>query len=333
MKRFYFSELTKGSGDTATNVNVIDDEDFCAETFLDAVNTAPSIDYSDSFFDDEPQSAPSVRIVKAVCPAVGKLSEREKQALFELCEFLPQGVCVVFYFHHAEETRRVKEYEKSTKILSEIHGILDVDFRREAPTSPLLKKWVKRHFDAKKCAIDSAGVEYLINAVGNDMSTLAYEIEKLCTYISSRSEKTVYNADIDYVCIRNTEARLDDISRGALTKDYKKAIAALCTLASEKVPETYIFGAVSNKVSELCTVEYYRASGYSPADISKRAGIRDFVVKNDITLLDSMARSSRKGGSVCDKYIKILAEYDVKLKSSAGDKYLLLQNMIFKMCV
>ena len=49
MKRFYFSELCKSSGDTDSNVNVIDAEDFSYEKLLDAVNTAPAIDYSDSF--------------------------------------------------------------------------------------------------------------------------------------------------------------------------------------------------------------------------------------------------------------------------------------------
>ncbi len=331
MKRFYFSELCKASGDAVANVNVIDDEDFCAEVLLDAVNTAPSIDYSDSFFADEVQTPSAVRIIKAVCPAVGKLSDREMLALAEMCADVPADVCVVFYFHHTEDGRRAKEYEKSIKLLSELDGICDVEFCREAPTSPLLKKWVKRHFDAKKCDIDAAGVEYFINAVGNDMSTLAGEIDKLCTYLADRNPKTVYTADIDYVCIRNTEARLDDVTRGALTGDYAKAMAAFCVLAAEKTPETYIFGAISNKVNELCTVEHYKSAGLSQADIAKTAGIRDFVVKNDFAMLETLSRRSRQNTGVCDKFVAILAEYDIKLKSFAADKYLLLENMIFKL--
>lgn len=331
MKRFYFSELKKASGDADSNVTVIDSDSFSLEKLLDSVNTVAAFDYSDSFFADEDGFSSSVRVIKADGCDLSKLSEREKSALSELFASFPTGVCLVFYYPY--NPKKEKEYTKSYKLLSDCDTVLSLEFCRESPTSPLLKKWVKRHFDSKKCDIDPAGVDYFIEAVGNDMSTLFYEIEKLCAYISMREVRTVYNDDIDYVCIRTTEARLDDVSRGAIEGDYAKAISAFSVLKAEKVQETYILGAISNKVSELYTVEYFRNNGISQQEICAKTGIRDFVVRNDFRTLDILLRRVKSGTkSPCDSMIKLLSEYDTKIKSSAGDKYLMLENLIIKLC-
>lgn len=331
MKRFYFGELKKASGDADSNATVIDSDTFSLEKLLDSVNTVAAFDYSDSFFADEEDFSSSVRVIKLVDCDLSKLSEREKSALFELFASFPSGVCLVFYY--AYNPKKEKDHAKSYKILGEAGGVLELDFPCEAPTSPLLKKWVKRHFDSKKCPIDAAGIDYFIEAVGNQMSSLYSEIEKLCAFLSTRENKTVYIADIDYVCIRTAEARLDDVSRGALEGDYARAISAFSVLKAEKVQETYIFGAISNKISELCTVEYYRNLGVSQQEICAKTGIRDFVVRNDFRLLDSLSkRPSRGTKSVCDRLCAILSEYDTKIKSAAGDKYLMLENMIIKIC-
>lgn len=328
LKRFYFSELKKASGDE-TNVTVIDADDFSFEKLFDAVNTVASFDYTDSFFADEPQTESSIRVIKLYAPDLSKLSNSEKDTLLQLADNFPSGVCAVFYYPH--NPKKEKEYAKSKKILSESASVLSVEFALYPPTSPLLKKWVKRHFDANKCSVDMQTLDYFITAVGNDMSTLVSETEKLCSFLSSRSEKTVYITDIDAVCIRNDTARLDDVARGAIEGNYGKAISAFSVLRAEKMPETYIFGAISNKVSELSTVEYYKTKGLSVPDISAKTGIRDFVVKNDFRLIENLKnRRKTKYLNITDAYTAIVAEYDIKIKSSAVDKYLLLENMIFK---
>lgn len=330
MKRFYFSELCKSAGDTDANVNIIDGSDFTYESFLDAVNTAPAIDYTDSFFADEADfsSASTIRIIKADSPKLFKLSDRECDDLERLCETV-SGVCVVFYFPY--NPKEEKDHAKSLKILQKCSNIIDVEFFRESPSSPQLKKWVKRHFDSRKIVIDAASVDYLIEAVGNDMCTLISEIEKLCAYASRKNLPTVYNEDIDFVCIRNTAAKIDDVAKGVVEGNYSSAISALYRLKNEE--ETYIFGAISKKISELCTVDHYKNKGLSMQEIAAKTGMRDFVVKNNFRYLsDLYSNSSKNAGNPCDRMVKILSEYDVKLKSYPTNKFLLLENMVFKLC-
>ncbi|MBE6571047.1 MAG: hypothetical protein E7656_02220 [Ruminococcaceae bacterium] len=333
MKRFYFSELCKSSGDSDSNVNVIDAEDFSYERLLDAVNTAPAIDYSDSFFADEVDFSgpPAIRVIKADGVPIDKMNDKEKSDLARLCEYFPSGVCLVFYYSH--NPKKESEYAKSVKVLSKCENVLEIQFDHESPTSPSLKKWVKRHFDAKKIVIDAASVDYFIEAVGNDMCTLISEIEKLCAYALCRELPTVYNEDIDFVCIRNTQARLDDVSKGIFDGDYGRAMAALSVLKAEKESEIYIFGAISNKASELYTVDYYKSLGMNIAEISAKTGIRDFVVKNDFRILSNLyARTKNGAPNPCERIVRIISSYDEKMKSSAVNKYLLLENMIFRLC-
>ena len=332
MKRFYFSELCKSSGDSDANVNTVDADDFSYEKLLDAVNTAPAIDYSDSFFADEVDfsAAPTVRVIKADCAPLDKMSDKEKSDLSRLCEYFPDGVCLVFYYPYNQ--KKESDYAKSIKILAKCENVLDIEFLHESPTSPQLKKWVKKHFDVKKMVIDAQSVDYFIESVGNDMCTLLSEIEKLCAYASHKNLPAVYNEDIDFVCVKNTQAKLDDVTKGIFDGDYPRAMAAFSLLKAEKESEIYIFGAISRKASELYTVDYFKSKGMNMAEISAKTGIRDFVVKNDFRILINLYARYPNGANPCEKFIKIISSYDEKLKSSAVNKYLLLENLIFKLC-
>ncbi len=331
MKRHYFSEIVKAAGIDSSNLSVLQGADFSPEALYDAVNTAAAIDYSDSFFDDiSDGTADTMRVIKVVDPKLKGLSDKQEKLLFSILGDGADDVCIVFYFSCFSDEDDKKFQKGIHKKLCE--SSLDINICHEAPTSPLLQKWVKKHIEAKKCLVDSASVSYLIEACGCDMSTLIFEIEKLCAYVGNKEGRAVYNEDIDYICIRNTEAKLDDVSRAVFSGNYEKAERALRVLLSERVSEIYIFGAVANKFSELSTVEYYLSCGLSPFEISQKTGIRDFVVKNHVSTIATLTRRYGKKGSVSDKYISILSEYDEKLKSSAVKKGLLLENMIFKMC-
>lgn len=333
LKRYYFNMLTEGAGDTDINVTVIDGADFSYSDFADAFYTVAAIDYSDSFFADEIQTSDdkkTVRVIKLYDPKLSKLSDREKTMFLELLSSDMTDTAVVFYYPYYDED----EEKKLTKgILADICKIaLCIDFMRESPSSPSLHKWVKKHFSAGRVSVDDDCVSYLIQSVGSDMSTLKSEIEKLCAYSLSREPRVIYRNDIDFVCIKNAEARIDDISKAILSGNYEGAITALSVLRAERVNEIYIFGAIANRFSQLMTVDhYYKTEGKSQQEIMQITGLRDFVVRNNITALTGLYRDFSGKGSPCDAYAHILAEYDEKLKGYIPDKFMLLQNMIFKM--
>ena len=206
-----------------------------------------------------------------------------------------------------------------------------MEFLHESPQSASLAKWVKRHFDNGHTSVSAETVSYLIGQVGADMSTLLFEIEKLCAYASAEKKEAVTKEDVDFVCIKNTDARIEDISRAVLDGVYSDAVRALAVLLREKVAELYIFGAVTNKISELSAVDYYKSQGLYKTDIAAKTGIRDFVVGYHLQSLASLARTRAPG--VLGRMIGILDEYDVKFKSSPCDKTILLQDLLLKLCL
>lgn len=342
LKRSYYEALLRASHADADNITVIDEDDFSFEKLYDAVCTAPAEDYAAaSLFTDE-NAAPqtSFRIVRAEGAPAARFSDREKKALTALLspEALPPHVCVVFYYRY--NPKKETEYSKSIKLLAAVPGVVDVPFVHELPQSASLRRWVKRHFDAAHCTVDAGCIDSLIETVGTDMSALDFEMQKLCAYAcaheQARGGRTVLQSDVEALCTPSVDARLSDAVRCLISGNYGGAEKVLTELRREKQSETYIFGAISKQIAELCTVDACRKEGMREKEIAEKANLRDYAVRNCLRMLDTLDRDTARfprgrGEGPCAYFARLLAEYDEKLKSAPSDKYLLLDNLAFKL--
>lgn len=328
-KRYYFGEMKKAAGKGASssgNITEFYGDEFSFPDFYDAVMTAPGLDYAGSFFDDEPQNEKTVRIVRAFDPKLTGLSAKEEETLLSLCKTPPKGVAAVFWFSYSSPDGE-KKFEKGLpKKLRD--AALDISFMHEPPGSVKLRKWAQKHVSAAGCYMDDRTADFFLSSVGNDMSTLDHELQKLCAYKALRENKTVDFDDISAVCIRTEEAKLEELTDAALRGDFGKAQTALSLLLREKTSETYILGAIAGRVAQLYGVYTYRALGLSNADIAAKLGIWESRVRTLVASLSAIGAAQNPARLT--EWAALCAEYDKKLKSSPCDKGILLTDLLFR---
>lgn len=314
MKRYYFSQLCKASGESV-NVSVLRGEVDFGE-LCDEVTAVPMQEFS--LFGDDPSDG-SKRVIKLDSPDFSKLSDREMSDVYEMLSDVGDLTVVVIYFSNIDPVKG-KSNTAIIKKLSE--NALTCDFQRAAPGDVTLLRWIKKHFDKEKIAISPEDVRYLSDCVGTDMCLLANEAEKLCAYMSAVKRDNVTRADIDYICIKNTEAITFDVTNAISAKNFEAAIDALSKLKLTKTEPLLIFGAISKMATDLGIISSLAREGRGLAEIINVSGLRDFVVKRYHTMLTSAGKGYAK------RFANACLDADAKLKRRP-DGYRILENLAF----
>ncbi|MBR5308116.1 MAG: hypothetical protein IKU43_05045 [Clostridia bacterium] len=315
MKRYYFGELCKAAGESV-NISVMRGEVDFGE-LCDEISAVPMQEFS--FFDEAPKEE-SKRVIKLDSPDFSRLSEREMTDVYNMLSDVGEMTVVVIYFSNIDPVKG-KSNGAIIKKISE--NALACEFERAAPGDPTLLRWIKKHFDKEKIAISPENVRYLCDCTGTDMCLLANEAEKLCAYLTVRGRSEVTTEDIDYVCIKNTEAITFDVTNAISAKNFEGAADALSKLRLTKTEPLLIFGAISKMATDLSIVSSLQREGKAIPDIINASGLRDFVVKKYVATLSSVQKGYAK------RFAAACLEADAKLKRTISDGYRILENLAF----
>ncbi|MBR3996395.1 MAG: DNA polymerase III subunit delta [Clostridia bacterium] len=315
MKRHYFSELCKASGDKV-NISVLrGDVDF--GQFCDELSSVPMQEFS--LFGDAIENDNSKRVIKLDSPDFSKLSDREMADVYNMLSDVGEMTIVVIYFSNIDPVKG-KANTAIIKRLSE--NALVCDFQRAQPGDTNLLRWIKRHFDKDKIKISPEDIRYLCDSVGTDMCLLANETEKLCAYLGFCARDTVTREDIDYICIKNTEAITFDVTNAISERNFEKATDALSKLRKTKTEPLLIFGAISKMATDISIVSSLQREGRGIQEIIGASGLRDFVVKKYLAVLSASSSGYAK------RFADTCLEADAKLKRRS-DGYRILENLVF----
>ncbi len=315
MKRYYFTELCKASGD-AVNISVLRGEVDFGE-LCDEINAVPMQEFS--LFGNDPEGSGSKRVIKLDSPDFSKLSEREMSDVYDMLSDVGDMTIVVIYFSNIDPVKG-KSNTGIIKKLSE--NALACDFQRATPGDATLLRWIKKHFDKEKIAISPDDVKYMCDCVGTDMCLLANEAEKLCAYMDAVKRDSVTRADIDYICIKNVEAITFDVTNAISAKNFEAAVDALAKLRLTKTEPLLIFGAISKMATDMSIVASLTREGRGVAEIVNVSGLRDFVVRRYAAQLSSAGKGYAK------RFANACLDADAKLKRRP-DGYRILENLAF----
>ena len=211
---------------------------------------------------------------------------------------------------------------------------LTVNFKREAIGSSALLTWILRHFSKEKLNVDRHVALHLCQTVGNSMTDLKNEIDKLIDYLHFENRDTLVTEDIDFICIKSYEAQIFDISDGVLSGNFVKAAKALGVLRDKhdkNLSPVNIAATLSKAVYDLSRIEDRINRGVAPSSIASEFKMHEFVVKKNITVITNRSRDFRGKESFTETASKLCLEYDRKIKSSRTDGYELLMELIFKL--
>lgn len=329
-KNHYCSLLTKSAGSNL-NVSTFYKSEFNLPDFLSACETSAveSLDMFSSLDEDEKggdDKDSSYRVIKLYSPDFSSLSKSDCEYFLDFLQNLPEKTIVIFWFYATEESVILKgTYKKLCDIA------LTVNFKREKNSSNILITWILRHFSKEKLNVERHVAVHLCQTVGNSMTDLKNEIDKLIEYLRFENRDTLEVADIDFICIKSTEAQIFDISNGALSGNFQKAVRALNVLRDKREKPILILGTLSKAVNDLCITDSYTKKGLTVQAISKKCALAEFAVKNYASVLSSRNRDFKGEESFCSVCSNLCMEYDKKMKSSRTDGYELLLELIFKL--
>ena len=326
-KNHYCSLILK-SAESSLNITSFYGAEFNLPDFLSACETS-AVESFDMFSMDAEQDEEddgAFRIIKLYSPDLSSLSKKDADYLLEFLEDLPDRTVVIFWFYAGDDESATKGIYKKMEDIS-----LIVNFRREPVGSSILITWILRHFAKEKINVERYVAVHLCQTVGNSMTDLKNEIEKLIDYLHFENRDTLEKQDVDYICIKSTDAQIFEISGGALSGDFRKAVRALNVLRDKKEKPILILGTISKAIHDLCITDSCIKKGVPIPMIAKANQIPEFVVKNNAAILNSRGRDFTGKDSFPLVCSKLCLEYDKKLKSSRTDGYELLLELIFKL--
>lgn len=323
LKKHYVELLKKksvGNSLPEFNLNLIDGESCTADQIYQAAQTVPFMsDYS-------------CTVVKDLDPS--KLDESQTKQLHELLEDLPECGVLVFWFDRINPEKGGKKNEnysakssgqKSKKFLdaADKKGVLlKLDKMRGAPLYKLLESGAQK----RGCTLSRDVSTYLVNRCGDELNTLLNEIEKLCFY---RSGGEITRRDVDELCIRSLDANVFDISKALMSGTAQTAFDILNDLLAQKESPNLILGTLI-----MSYVDMYRAAVALGSGEKSTAAMNVFNYKKSTFRLENAARNSAHTSiAQLRECLEILAQADMKLKSTALDSRRILEETMLRLMI
>ena len=200
-----------------------------------------------------------------------------KQSSKELAEYikkdLPDATHILFVESEKADRDTVaksdaKEVDKRNALYKAVkeRGAA-IEFMRQSDQT--LKSWIGgRLLKAEDKTMSSADLDYYLARIGNDMSNIKTETEKLISYTMGRS--VITRADIDEVVTITLKDKVFDMIADITSGNHEGALQKYYELIGLKVPVPKILYNLSHQFSQMLAVKQLREKGLNSQLIAER---------------------------------------------------------------
>lgn len=212
---------------------------------------------------------------------------------------------------------------KGKKILSVIENFgCSVPFEHAGFNQ--LIKLIEKGVAARGCSISSSNARYLLTLVGNDMTVIINELDKICAY---RQEGEVLREHIDAVVVKTMQARVFDLTKALTSGNCDLAMDILDTLIAMKEEPISILGALITPYIDMYRAKVYVSGGKRAEDAAK-----DFNYKNkEFRLTNGAKFASKYSVKQIRTFLDVLDDADKLLKSTSLSGRVILEQTITKL--
>ncbi len=251
-----------------------------------------------------------------------QLPAEELKRLQKLVEELPESTVLVIYVTGFEllvkASRKVQNFLK----FMEKNGTV-VEF------PPLSKgdlaKYLSGEAAKADCFLPSAAAGRLVESVGNDLTTLLKDLEKLVAFTGAGE---ITAETVDALVEKTMDATAFDLANAALRGDLDTALHAVAALKAQRAEPIAVAGALNSAFLDLYRAKCALAAGKNAAEAAADFGYNPRVRFRVDNAFRSAARTEigalRRG-------IGLLHELDLRLKSSKADSYELLEAALVRL--
>lgn len=241
--------------------------------------------------------------------------------LKEFLEDVPESCILIFWCDTLEtDTKKNAKWRAVENMFAAAGDAVQLDKRSEAELVKLISHSAKK----RGCCLEAAQARYLISVVGSDIHTLFNELEKLCAYVQ---EGEITRRTIDALAVKCLQARIFDLSRFLLRGDSDGAFRVLQSLFAQKEEPISIMAVIASCYVDMYRVKCAKMAGVNENELTQFFSYkgREFLIRN--ALRDSAGISLE----ALRRALDILSETDIKMKSTAIDKNLLLEETLIKL--
>ncbi|MBR3149303.1 MAG: DNA polymerase III subunit delta [Eubacterium sp.] len=249
-------------------------------------------------------------------------SQKDIDALKEYFKDVSPTCVIVFWYDNIElDTKKSAKWRSVETAFAKAGSAVNLEKRTEAELARLIVASAKK----RKCVISTDLARYLISVVGSDIQTIFSELEKLCAYTGEGSEIT--KESIDSLAIKSLQARVYDLSKFILQGNSDKAYSVLSVLFAQKEEPISILAVIASCYIDMYRVKCAKSAGANESELSNYFSYkgREFLIRNAARDCRTISIESLRNS------IDIIADTDEKLKSTAIDKNILLEETVAKL--
>lgn len=248
----------------------------------------------------------------------GKLNEDLLTVISEISE----TSILVFWMDTVEVDEKNSKWSKLIKVFDEAGVSAKIDKR----TRSALEKLLIASASKKDCTLSRDIASYMISLVGEDMSTLQNELNKVCAFTGSGE---ITRKAIEETAVVSVEAKIFNLSRMIVNGDADGAFENLNNLFKLREEPVVILAVLSKAFVDMYRVKAAKEKGVSYTAL---AGVFPAAYKGKGFILDNAARD-------CSSYtltqlksaLTLLSDTDRRLKSTGEDAKTLLEELILRL--
>lgn len=240
--------------------------------------------------------------------------------LIALLSDLPSSCVLIFWQDTKAFSKKTNACKEMWKLIEKAGAVCELNKR----SSGELLKFVRGESQKRGCSMTEEVATYLISSVGEDMSCLLNEIDKLCAFCPGM----ITIPAIDKICVKSVEANTFDMIDAMLVNDFDRAFSLLSILFSQKTEPTMILGAMVSTYVDMYRAKLCETSGHK---LSEVASLFPGTYKNDYRLKKALGRAKKYSLKSLALSLEILGKADFKLKSSFVDNKVVMEKLLIEL--
>ena len=297
----------------------------CVDRFKYAVLDENTIDFNYSLFYANDSDINTIRDTVETLPVFAanrliilknahELKDSELIQLEPLLENpVESSVLVIF-------AEKIDKRKKAIKIL--LDKAHCVEFKK--PYDNQLPQWISHLCQNLDLRISTEAIHRLHRLVGNNLTELDNQIQKIQQFISGR--KNIELADVNAVVSFSREESIFDFTKAIGQKDRVKALEQLVSLLDQGQNEVGIVSLLARHVRLLVTVRHGMDQGIGGAKLASLAQVPSYFIESYCD--QARVWPVRK----LEEALIVLHETDKALKTSPISSHIWLENMVLKSC-
>lgn len=232
----------------------------------------------------------------------------------------PDTTVIVFWYDALEPDAKKAGFKNVLKAFDKAGACVNLEKRSESEVAKLLVNGAKK----RGAVLDLNNAKYLISISGNDMKNLLNELDKLALFVNGGE---ITKEIIDNMATKCLQARIYDLSKFVVSGNFDKAYSVLDTLFSMKEEPIVILSVISSVYVDMYRVKCAKTAGYSYDDVAKHYNYknREFALRNATRDCANLSEAQLRDS------LDVISNVDIKLKSTAVDKKLLIEELIVKL--